>query len=116
MSRMLVLVHPNLVAGFHLAGVDAYSAEDVESAQQLIESWLQSGEAALLAVEEELLSHIDPELLKRMDGSDNLLYVTIPGGASPASLQTRRARISRMIQRAIGVHIAFEGDNGQRIH
>jgi vacuolar-type H+-ATPase subunit F/Vma7 len=115
MSRVLVLVHPNLVTGFHLAGVEAYGAEDVESAQQMIEKWLQSGESALVAIEEELLLRMDPELVKHLDGSDTLLYVAIPGGASPEYPQTRRARISRLIQRAIGVHIAFDGDNARPI-
>jgi vacuolar-type H+-ATPase subunit F/Vma7 len=38
MSRVLVLVRPALAAGFQLAGVDTYCAEDVESAQELIAS------------------------------------------------------------------------------
>lgn len=115
MSRLLVLVNPSLVTGFHLAGVEAYGAEDVESAQQMVEGRLQSGEPALIAIEEELLIRMDPELIKRLDGSEALLYVAIPGGVSAAYPQTRRARISRMIQRAIGVHIAFDGDNANGI-
>ena len=36
MSRLIVVTRPALVTGFQLAGVDAYGAEDVETAQELI--------------------------------------------------------------------------------
>ena len=55
MSRLLVVTRPALVHGFELAGVDAYGVEDVESAQELIESWLITGEIGLLAIDDGLL-------------------------------------------------------------
>ena len=39
MSRLIVLTRPDLVPGFQLAGVDAYGAQDVETAQEMIEAW-----------------------------------------------------------------------------
>jgi vacuolar-type H+-ATPase subunit F/Vma7 len=38
MSSLLVVTRPALVTGFHLAGVEAFGVDDVESAQELIKS------------------------------------------------------------------------------
>jgi hypothetical protein len=43
MSRLIVLTRPALVPGFQLAGINAYGAEDVETAQEWISSWLVAG-------------------------------------------------------------------------
>ena len=54
MSRLLILTRPELAAGFHLAGVDAVGAIDVEDAQEQLETWLQE-EEGLVAIDEALL-------------------------------------------------------------
>jgi vacuolar-type H+-ATPase subunit F/Vma7 len=110
MSRLLILTRPNLVAGFHLAGVDAFAAPDAESAQELIKSWLDEGEEGLLAIDEGLLAYMEPAIMKRLDADPRLPYLTIPGTGQTGPEISRRHRIADMIRRAIGFHITFKGE------
>ena len=55
MGHLFVLTRPDQVTGFRLAGVDAYAAEDVETAQELVESWMAAEEGGLLAIDDGLL-------------------------------------------------------------
>lgn len=111
MSRLLVLTRPALVLGFHLAGVEAFGAEDVETAAELIDSWLQAGESGLLAIDDGLLDHLDPALLKRLDSAEQLPHLAIPGGRPLGPEASRRERVAEMIRRAIGIQITFKGDD-----
>jgi vacuolar-type H+-ATPase subunit F/Vma7 len=113
MSRLLIITRPSLVTGFELAGVDSYGVEDVESAQEIIEAWLEAGEAGLMAIDDGLLSNMDPSFLKRMDLADQLPYIAIPGGQPLGLRASRRHRIAEMIRRAIGFHITFKGEESE---
>jgi len=113
MSRLLVVTRSSLVPGFHLAGVDAYGAEDVETAQETIETWLETGEVGLLAIDDGLLERMDPALIKRLETAEQLPYLAIPGGKSLGPEATRRRRIAEIIRRAIGFHITFKGEEDE---
>jgi len=110
MSQLFVLTRPSLITGFQLAGIDAYGAEDVETAQELIDKWLNAGEVGLLAIDDGLLAHMDAAFLKRLDASENLPYLAIPGGQPLGPEASQRHRIAAMIRRAIGFHITFKGE------
>jgi len=115
LSRLLVLTRSNLLPGFQLAGVDAYGVGDVETAQELIETWLKVGEVGLLAIDEGWLEIIASSLVKRLEDSEKLLYLAIPGGGPLGSEVSRSHRITEMIRRAIGFHITFKGEEpGER--
>ncbi len=113
MSRLLVVTRPSLAAGFHLAGIEAYPAEDEESAQEIIAKWLDSEEINLLAVDDGLLANMDTSFLKRLEAAENLPYLAIPGGQSLGPESTYRHRIAQMIRRAIGFHITFKEETEQ---
>lgn len=110
MGRLLVLTRPDQVIGFHLAGVDAYAAEDVESAQELIDGWIAAGEEGLLAIDDGLFRRMDSAVIKRLNSVDSLPYLVIPGGEPLGPEASRRYRIAEMIRRAIGIHITFKGE------
>jgi vacuolar-type H+-ATPase subunit F/Vma7 len=110
MSHLLIVTRPTLVAGFQLAGVNAFAAEDVETAQELITGWLEAGEIGLLAIDEGLFSHMDPLFIKLLEGSTKLPFLTIPGGEAIGPEVSRKYRIAEMIRQAIGVHITFKGE------
>jgi vacuolar-type H+-ATPase subunit F/Vma7 len=113
MSRLLVVTRPGLVAGFLLAGVEAFVAEDAESAQDLIAGWLDDREEGLLAVDENLLEHMDPIFLKRLQAASHLPHLVIPGDGMLGRATSRRQRIAEMIRRAIGFHITFKGEEAE---
>jgi vacuolar-type H+-ATPase subunit F/Vma7 len=111
MSRLLVVTRPELVSGFHLAGVNAYGPADIESAQEMIAFWLQSGESGLLAIDDGWLSMLDVAMVKELEESPNLLYIAIPGGPALGLEASRQYRIAEMIRRAIGFHITFKDES-----
>jgi len=110
MSQLFIVTRPSLVNGFHLAGVDAYGVEDIESAQELIDKWLNAGEVGLLAIDDGLLAHMEAAFLRRLNEYEHLPYLAIPGGQPLGPEASRRHRIAALIRRAIGFHITFKGD------
>jgi vacuolar-type H+-ATPase subunit F/Vma7 len=110
MSRLLIITRPAFVAGFRLAGVEVFGADDVETAEALIQEWLQAGETGLLAVDEGILERMDPGVLKQLRAAGQLPYLAIPGGQPLGPEASRRGRIAGMIRRAIGFHITFKGE------
>jgi vacuolar-type H+-ATPase subunit F/Vma7 len=113
MSRLLVITRHALVPGFQLAGVDAFGAEDVESAQELIEHWMAAGERGLLAIDDGLLERMESAFLKRMDAYEGMPHLAIPAGRPLGPEASRSYRITQLIRRAIGVHITFKGEPGE---
>lgn len=107
MSRFVVLARPSLVRGFRLAGVEAVAAEDVEDAQETIEKWLAAEEDILLALDDGLLEHMPEDLIRRIEATRSLLFVSIPGGGELGPEVSRQQRIARMLRRAIGFSISF---------
>ena len=109
MSSLLIITRPSLVAGFRLAGVEAWAPEDVESAEELISGWLESSEVNLLAIDDGLLEKMDPNLIKQLETSPHLYYIAIPGGQPLGPEASRWHRITELIRHAIGFHITFKG-------
>lgn len=114
MSRLIVITRAALLPGFQLAGVDAYGVEEIETAQELIEHWLKDEEVGLLAIDEDILAHLDSSLIKLLDNSDKLTYLIIPGGGPLGQEISRKHRITEMIRRAIGSHITFRGEEVEK--
>jgi vacuolar-type H+-ATPase subunit F/Vma7 len=110
MSSLLVVTRPALVSGFRLAGVNVFGAEDVETAQELIGSWLDADETGLLAIDDGLLANMDPAFVKRLNAAEHLPHLAIPGGQALGREASRRYRIAEIIRRAIGFQITFRGD------
>lgn len=110
MSRLLVITRPELYTGFVLAGVDAYPAPDVETAVELIEGLLASGETCLLAVDDGLLEKMDAKIIRRLEAAERMPFLAIPGGQGAEEIVHRRRRISEMTRRAVGFHSIFKTD------
>lgn len=110
MSRLLVVTRPSLVSGFHLAGVEAFAAEDAEAAQRLIGGWLDRGEPGLLAVDEGLLAEFDSAFRRRLESADQLPYLAVPSGEPLQPEASHRNQITELIRKAIGFHVTFRGE------
>ena len=114
MSRLLVITYPTGVAGFRLAGVDAYGAEDVDTAQELITGWLETGETGLLAIDENLLAGMEPGFIRRLAAAEDLPYLAIPSTVPAGAQISRRHHIAEMIRRTTGFRITFKGEASER--
>ena len=110
MSRLLILTRPELVPVFHLAGVEAYAADDAEEAQRLVAGWLAAGETGLLAIDDGLFAGFEPAARRRLEASQQLPFMLLPGGEPLAPGSLRRRRIAELIRRAVGFHITFRGE------
>jgi vacuolar-type H+-ATPase subunit F/Vma7 len=113
MSRLLIVTRPSLAPGFELAGVEAYGVEDVETAQELIDGWLNAGETGLLAIDDGLLAHMEPASINRLEAAEDMPFLAIPGGEALGPEASREHRIAEMIRRAIGFHITFKGEKAE---
>ncbi len=110
MSHLLVVTRPALVPGYQLAGVEAFAARDTAEAQQLVTKWLDTGEAGLLAVDEGFLADFAPAFLRRLTAAEHLPHMALPGEKLAGAEFSGRSRIARMLRRAIGFHITFQGE------
>lgn len=109
MDELLVVIRPELLSGFQLAGVKAFAAEDVETSEELIQNWLEEGQGGLVAIDDGLLSQMKTSLLNRLRRSNTLFHIAIPGGEPLGEEYRRKHRLAEMIRRSIGFHITFEG-------
>ena len=109
MSRLIIIARPSLIPGFHLAGVEAYAAENAATAQGIIGRWLDAGEQLLLAIDEGYVTHFDPLFKRRLDDSP-LLYLPLPTGEPLPPELSSRTRIADLIRQAVGFHITFKGE------
>lgn len=109
MSEVFVVIRPELLPGFQLAGVEAYPAEDVETMEEMLNGWLDEGRSGLAAIDDGLIANMSPGLRRRLDRSGSLFHIAIPGGEPLGEAYTRQQRLANMIRRAIGFQITFEG-------
>ncbi|MEA3441486.1 MAG: V-type ATP synthase subunit F [Chloroflexota bacterium] len=110
MSRLIFVTRPSLVHGFQLAGVEAYGAQDYETAQEIISDWMSKGETGLLAIDDGLLAYMDQTFIKKLEAYEPFLYLSIPMGESLGPEFSRKHRVAQLIRHAIGFHITFRGE------
>jgi V/A-type H+/Na+-transporting ATPase subunit F len=113
-SRLVVIIRPELVAGFSLAGVQAFPAADIETAVEFIEGVQKSGESCLLAIDDGLLAKIPSEFIRRMEAAEHMPFIAIPSGRGLEEGVFRRQRISELTRRAIGFHSIFTPEEPER--
>lgn len=110
MRRLAVMVKPDQVNGYRLAGLEAFGVDDPETASRVITSWLNHHEQILLALGDSLFSMLEEDLVRRLYSSDDLLLVTIPDGPVSSAEKIRQQRIYETIRHATGLQIRFKGE------
>jgi vacuolar-type H+-ATPase subunit F/Vma7 len=114
MGHLVVITTPDLVPGFQLAGVETYAVANPEKAQALLRDLMQSEDASLIAVRQDLLEGIDPRLQRQIDTSYQPIVTAIPGGGLALPGEGRQHYITQLIRRAIGFHITFGAERPRR--
>ena len=108
MSQFVVMVQSALADGFRLAGAQTLRVNAGE-AEEHIRTLLKEGAEALLAIDDSLLDEIDDTLLRRVDRSEGLFYVMIPG--LEVGRMTVGDRLGELVERAVGFSLGFgEGE------
>jgi vacuolar-type H+-ATPase subunit F/Vma7 len=116
MRRLVVIVRPDQVNGYRLAGLEALGVDDYESINRILRSWINNQEEILLALGDSLFSMIQPDLVEKIHSSSTMLLVTIPDGPVSLAERQRQQRIFDTIRHATGVPIRFKGEkNGTKV-
>ena len=113
MGRLIVVTTPDMATGFELAGVEAFAAQSPQEAETILRGLLESEEASLIAVRQDLLDSIDPRLRRQVETSYRPLVMLIPGGTPASPGEERRRYIAELIRRAVGFHITFGPQEGR---
>jgi len=116
MRRLVIIVRPDQVNGYRLAGLEALGVDDPEYINRVVRSWINNHEEILLALGDSLFTMIQQDLVDRIHSSNTMLLVTIPDGPVSLAKQARQQRIFETIRHATGVPIRFKGEkNGTKI-
>lgn len=110
MRRLVVMVRPDQVNGYRLAGLEAFGVDDPETANNVIRSWLTNKDEILLALGDSIFSMLGENLVNRIYTSNQMLLVTIPDGPVSIADRQRQQRIFDTIRHATGVQIRFKGE------
>lgn len=111
-ARLVIVSPSDLAGGFRLTGVDVATAETPEGAGQVIRDFLADGERGVIGVYAPLFDALPEDFRSRLSASVSPVVVAVPAGIGAEPEVTRRDRLARRLQRAIGFHISFsEGDS-----
>ncbi|MDP3179634.1 MAG: V-type ATP synthase subunit F [Spirochaetaceae bacterium] len=113
---MLAIAREELCLGFALAGLECKACAGKDEAVKAIVGAADSGDVAILIVEEWLLEGIDPRMRAEFQRRAKPLLVAVPGelawecaeGKAPDNL------VTDLIRRAIGGRIAIRFDTEVR--
>lgn len=110
MRRLLVMVRPDQVNGYRLAGLEAFGVDDHEALNSVVGLWLKRKDEILLALGDSLFPLLDEDLVDKIYHSNEMLLVTIPDGPVSAGEKARQKRIFETIRHATGAQIRFKGE------
>ncbi len=106
-----MIVSPDeLAGGFRLTGVHVATAETPEAAERVISELLADGERGVIGVSSPLFDGLDEGVRRRLSASVSPVVVAVPAGVGTEPEVTRRDRLARRLQQAIGFHITFSDE------
>jgi len=98
-----VVVPPRLAPGFRLAGAQVAEADDAPGAEQVVRDLLDQHGEGVIAIHEPFFSELPIAWRTSLDP----LLVAIPEGVREDDPVSRRARLTAMLEQAIGHHFVF---------
>ena len=109
-DRLAIVVPPELANGFRLAGAEVSVVDEVDAAVEAVDDLLRRGEAGVIGVYEPWLVRFPIELRHRLEDMLGPVVLGLPAGKDGELETSRRVRLLGMLQRAVGYHITFGGD------
>ena len=106
--KLIVITNPELVSGFHLAGVEVQEARNGEEAGAIISRIVRLGrEFGIIGIDEDLYTQVDPKLIEDVDEAGIPLLITFPTAViySLDKMKQEDDYTANLIRNAIGYHI-----------
>lgn len=104
-----MLTDPETADGFRLAGVDVLEAETVEQAKMQITELLDNPDSGIIGVNESFYMALDEKTLERIESVYRPIVIPLPIKETLEGIGERKAYLSRLIHRAIGIDITLRG-------
>ena len=103
--RMAVIADPETAQGFRLAGLEGYGASSPEEAQSLLETLVERGGYALVAVDEALLPDPERAVERLMRGRDLPVLLPIAGLKEAFQGHDVEGYMRELVRKTIGFDI-----------
>ena len=103
--RMAVIADPETAQGFRLAGLEGYGASSAEEAQSLLETLVERGGHALVAVDEALLPDPERAVERLMRGRDLPVLLPIAGLKEAFQGHDVEGYMRELVRKTIGFDI-----------
>jgi len=107
MSRVAVMGDKTSVLGFKALGLDTYALARVEEAEQVWRS-LQEKDYSIIFVTEQAYQEIEKEI----ESLTALTPVVVIIPSTTGSIGLAKARMKRIVEKAVGVDIMFQEGEG----
>lgn len=107
-TRLRIVAPAELAAGFQLGGATVHAVDTAERAADTVDALIGEGERGVIGVYEPWLQEFDPARRDQLENSVAPVIVAVPSGLLTEAAAARRARLTELLQRAIGYHIIFE--------
>ena len=104
MHKVLVIAGKDLTAGFALAGVETLVAEDPLVAGELLSDAVNSGQYAVVIIDEELADNLASEARKYLSRFTVPLVISIPGQMRFRDVESlpEDTHVANLVRQAVG--------------
>lgn len=107
MADVLVIVPPELADGFHLAGARVWPAANPEAARDRLLAGLADPDAGIIALADRYFAALDSHTRWLMEHRPRPVVIALPTQIVISSEQQRRAYLTDLIRRAIGLKVVL---------
>lgn len=109
MSDVALIVPPDLVDGYRLAGARVWAAADAGAAREILLAMLSDPDAGVVGVADELFAALDARTLRILEQRPRPVVVPIPTTVAARPEERRRAYVVELIRRAVGLKVVLGG-------
>ena len=110
--KMIIVTHPELAAGFRLAGVEVFEAHGREDVNHIIGDVMRNKDygVGIIGIDEELNSQVDPQIIEELEERGLPLLIPFPAAAVYSWEREKREEsyAANLVRNAIGYHIKLK--------
>lgn len=109
MSDVVLIVPPELVDGYRLAGSRVLAAADAAAAREILLGMLSDPDAGVVGVADDLFAALDARTLRMLEQRPRPVVVPLPTSVGARPEERRRAYVVELIRRAVGLKVVLGG-------